>query len=56
MPGAGKDYGMVWMPQVDDEVLVAFEHGDSSRPFVIGGLWNGTDTAPLGDSSSTPGR
>ena len=46
MPGAGKDYGMVWMPQVDDEVLVAFEHGDPSRPFVIGGLWNGTDTSP----------
>ncbi len=56
MPGAGKDYGMVWMPQVDDEVLVAFEHGDSSRPFVIGGLWNGTDTPPLGDSLFDSGR
>lgn len=56
MPGAGKDYGMVWMPQVDDEVLVAFEHGDASRPFVIGGLWNGTDTPPLGDSLFDSGK
>lgn len=48
-PGAGKEYGMVWVPQVGDEVLVAFEQGDISHPIVIGGLWNGTDTAPLGD-------
>ena len=48
-PGAGKDSGMVWVPQVGDEVLVAFEQGDISHPIVIGGLWNGKDTAPLGD-------
>ncbi len=48
-PGAGKEYGMVWVPQVGDEVLVAFEQGDISHPIVIGGLWNGKDTAPLGD-------
>ena len=27
-PGAGPDYGIVWVPQVNDEVLVGFEHGD----------------------------
>jgi uncharacterized protein involved in type VI secretion and phage assembly len=48
-PGAGKDYGMAWIPQVGDEVLVAFEQGSVAHPFVIGGLWNGKDTAPLGD-------
>ncbi len=49
MPGAGPDYGMAWVPQVGDEVLVAFEQGDVDHPFVIGGLWNGSDAAPLGD-------
>ena len=38
---------MVWVPQVGDEVLVAFENGDTSRPIVVGGLWNGTDTIPF---------
>ncbi|HEY4189964.1 MAG TPA: VgrG-related protein [Candidatus Limnocylindrales bacterium] len=46
-PGAGKDYGVIWLPQVGDEVLVAFEHGDTNFPFVLGGLWNGKDTIPF---------
>lgn len=49
MPGAGPDYGMAWVPQVGDEVLVGFEHGDIRFPYVLGGLWNGKDAAPLGD-------
>ena len=49
MPGAGGDSGMVWIPQVDDEVLVGFEQGDVRHPYVLGGLWNGRDGAPLGD-------
>ncbi|MFI5260107.1 MAG: VgrG-related protein, partial [Candidatus Limnocylindrales bacterium] len=46
MPGAGPSRGVVWLPEVSDEVLVAFEHGDVRRPIVIGGFWNSTDTAP----------
>jgi uncharacterized protein involved in type VI secretion and phage assembly len=46
VPDAGSDRGIFFMPQVDDEVLVAFEHGDVTRPYVIGSLWNGTDTPP----------
>ena len=50
MPGAGKDYGIVWMPQVNDEVLVAFEQATSAMPYVLGGLWNGVDTIPFDTS------
>jgi len=40
---AGKERGAFWLPEVDDEVLLAFEHGDIRRPFIIGSLWNGVD-------------
>jgi uncharacterized protein involved in type VI secretion and phage assembly len=40
-PSAGKDRGLLMMPIANDEVLVAFEHGDPRRPYVIGSLWNG---------------
>jgi uncharacterized protein involved in type VI secretion and phage assembly len=43
-PGAGKDRGAVVVPEVGDEVLVAFEQGDVRRPYVLGGLFNGVDT------------
>lgn len=41
---AGKERGAFFLPEVDDEVLIAFEHGDVRRPYVIGSLWNGVDT------------
>jgi uncharacterized protein involved in type VI secretion and phage assembly len=43
---AGKARGAFFLPEVDDEVLVAFEHGDVRLPYVLGGLWNGQDTPP----------
>jgi uncharacterized protein involved in type VI secretion and phage assembly len=43
---AGKDRGAFFMPEVDDEVLVAFEHGDFDHPFIVGFLWNGVDQPP----------
>jgi uncharacterized protein involved in type VI secretion and phage assembly len=46
MSGAGKNRGWFFIPEVDDEVLVAFEHGDLDRPLIVGALWNGKDTAP----------
>lgn len=45
--GAGKKRGLQVIPEVDDEVLVGFEQGDPRRPYVLGGLWNGKDPAPL---------
>jgi phage protein D len=49
-PGAAKAAGLVFLPDVNDEVLVGFEHGDIRRPYVLGGLWNGVDKPSLGDS------
>jgi uncharacterized protein involved in type VI secretion and phage assembly len=43
---AGNDRGSFFMPEVDDEVLVAFEHGEARFPYVIGFLWNGRDAPP----------
>jgi uncharacterized protein involved in type VI secretion and phage assembly len=43
---AGNGRGSYFLPEVDDEVLVAFEHGSLEHPFVIGALWNGKDTTP----------
>jgi uncharacterized protein involved in type VI secretion and phage assembly len=43
---AGDNRGSWFLPDVGDEVLVAFEHGDARRPYVLGGLWNGRDKPP----------
>ncbi len=48
MAGAGR--GLYILPEVDDEVLVAFEHGNPSTPYVLGGLWNGKDKPPEANS------
>jgi uncharacterized protein involved in type VI secretion and phage assembly len=44
--GAGPDRGWCFLPEVEDEVLVVFEHGDFHRPVVLGALWNGKDAPP----------
>lgn len=49
-PMAGNDRGVYFLPEVDDEVLVAFEHGRVDHPFVLGCLWNGQDSAPESNS------
>ncbi len=46
---AGNDRGSLLLPEVNDEVLCAFDHGDSRFPFVIGFLWNGQDKPPSQD-------
>src|ERR1700750_2275998 len=42
-PMAGKARGIYFLPEVDDEVLVIFEHGDVRSPYVLGALWNCQD-------------
>ena len=46
MPMAGKNRGTYFIPEVDDEVLVAFEREDLRFPCVLGSLWNGKDKPP----------
>jgi len=48
MAGAGR--GCFFLPEVDDEVLLAFEHGNPEFPYVLGGLWNGKDKPPESNS------
>jgi uncharacterized protein involved in type VI secretion and phage assembly len=45
-PMAGDDRGLYLLPEVDDQVLVAFEHGDPAYPYVIGALWNAKHKPP----------
>ena len=48
-PAAGGGRGFYWIPEVNDEVLVAFERGQANRPYVLGALWNGKDK-PMQDA------
>jgi uncharacterized protein involved in type VI secretion and phage assembly len=50
MPMCGQDRGAYFLPEVDDEVLVAFERGDVRFPYVVGSLWNGVDKSPTNNA------
>jgi uncharacterized protein involved in type VI secretion and phage assembly len=45
-PMAGPGRGLYTLPELDDEVLVAFERGRVEFPFILGALWNGRDKPP----------
>jgi uncharacterized protein involved in type VI secretion and phage assembly len=45
-PLAGLQQGLYCLPQVNDEVLVAFEQGDPQRPYVLGALWSASAQPP----------
>lgn len=45
-PMAGKGRGVYFIPEVGDEVLVAFEQGNPGSPYIVGSLWNGRAQAP----------
>jgi phage protein D len=54
-PMAGNGRGFMYLPEVDDEVVVGFEHGDIHRPYVLGAVWNGMDAPPLSQGSVVDG-
>ncbi len=45
-PHAGPDRGFMFLPEIGDEVAVAFEDGDPERPVILGSVWNGAQQAP----------
>lgn len=50
-PSAGQqEKGFYFLPEIDDEVLIAFEHGDVNRPYLLGALWNSKDKPPKDNS------
>jgi phage protein D/phage baseplate assembly protein gpV len=49
-PMAGAQRGFYYLPEVNDEVLIAFEHGDPHRPYIVGALWSNTDKPPKPNS------
>jgi uncharacterized protein involved in type VI secretion and phage assembly len=48
-PMAGPERGVFFRPEVGDEVLVAFEHKDPRRPYILGSLWSQKDRPPPDD-------
>jgi uncharacterized protein involved in type VI secretion and phage assembly len=52
-PYAGKGYGMFFVPEKGDEVVVAFAHGDMRLPIILGGVYNGLDKPPSHRDAST---
>ncbi|MEY4753075.1 MAG: hypothetical protein RJA44_750 [Pseudomonadota bacterium] len=55
-PFAGNDRGAFFLPDTGDEVLVLFAQGDPRQPLIVGGLWNGSSSAPAGIESGGRNR
>ena len=47
MPMAGNGRGFVFIPEVDDEVILAFEREDLRFPVILGAVYNGKDKPPV---------
>jgi uncharacterized protein involved in type VI secretion and phage assembly len=48
-PMGGKDRGLFFRPEKEDEVLVAHEQGEFTRPYIVGSLWSKVDPPPADD-------
>jgi phage protein D/phage baseplate assembly protein gpV len=52
-PMAGTDMGFYALPERGEQVLVAFEHGDLSKPYVLGSLWTAKQSPPASNTDGT---
>lgn len=43
---ADKEQGWLILPEVDSEVVVAFEAGRVDQPYIVGAVWNGKEALP----------
>jgi len=55
-PMAGKKMGTYFLPEKNDEVLVAFGKGDIHEPYIVGSLWNGQMKPPQENKKKNPIR
>ena len=55
-PMAGPERGILFIPEIDDEVLVAFEHGDVNYPYILGSLWSSVDKPPFPNAEAVGGE
>lgn len=49
---AGGERGAFFRPEIGDEVLVAFEHGDPRRAYILGSVWSKADPPPKDDGDA----
>ena len=45
-PWAGQQWGIIHIPRIGQEVLVAFEEGDPDRPIIVGSVYNAQNMPP----------
>lgn len=55
-PMAGQQRGLYCLPEINDEVLVAFDHGQMEFPYILGALWNGQDKPPADNADGKNNR
>ena len=55
VPMAGSGRGTMVLPEVNDEVLIGFEHGDIHHPYIVGFLWSNVDKPPMKNAQVVDG-
>lgn len=55
-PHADRDQGFEVLPEVDSQVVVGFEAGDPTRPYIVGACWNGSRALPEAAQSANNKR